>query len=141
MSKKYELVKENTTTMDNVTLYRIRVLREISNERMMISIKKGEPGGYVESEKNLSQEGDSWISQSARVYENALVKDGSLVGNKFIVRGNAVIEVIAYVRAMSIEKNIIEDNARIGGVATIGLDTLSWYSITREPEYMVILRF
>lgn len=123
MSKKFELVKENYITLkDGRKLYQIRALREIQNERMIVSIKKGELGGYVESEKNLSQEGNSWISQSARVYENALVKDGSLVGNKVIVRGNAAIEDDAYVRAMSIGKTIIEDNARIGGISTVGLE-------------------
>lgn len=123
MSKKFELVKEKYITLkDGRKLYQIRALREIQNERMIVSIKKGELGGYVESEKNLSQEGNSWISQSARVYENALVKDGSLVGNKVIVRGNAAIEDDAYVRAMSIGKTIIEDNARIGGISTVGLE-------------------
>lgn len=123
MSKKFELVKEKYIELkDGRKLYQIRALREIQNERMIVSIKKGELGGYVESEKNLSQEGNSWICQSARVYENALVKDGSLVGNKVIVRGNAVIEDDAYVRAMSIGKTIIEDNARIGGISTVGLE-------------------
>lgn len=123
MSKKFELVKEKYIELkDGRKLYQIRALREIQNERMIVSIKKGELGGYVESEKNLSQEGNSWICQSARVYENALVKDGSLVGNKVIVRGNAAIEDDAYVRAMSIGKTIIEDNARIGGVSTVGLE-------------------
>lgn len=123
MSKKFELVKEKYIELkDGRKLYQIRALREIQNERMIVSIKKGELGGYVESEKNLSQEGNSWISQSARVYENALVKDGSLVGNKVIVRGNAAIEDDAYVRAMSIGKTIIEDNARIGGISTVGLE-------------------
>ena len=87
MSKKFELVKEKYIELkDGRKLYQIRALREIQNERMIESIKKGEMGGYVESEKNRSQEGNSWICQSARVYENALVKDGSLVGNKVIVR-------------------------------------------------------
>ncbi len=123
MSKKFELVKEKYIELkDGRKLYQIRALREIQNERMIVSIKKGELGGYVESEKNLSQEGNSWICQSARVYENALVKDGSLVGNKVIVRGNAAIKDDAYVRAMSIGKTIIEDNARIGGISTVGLE-------------------
>lgn len=123
MNKKFELVNEKYITLkDGRKLYQIRALREIQNERIIVSIKKGELGGYVESEKNLSQEGNSWICQSARVYENALVKDGSLVGNKVIVRGNAAIEDDAYVRAMSIGKTIIEDNARIGGISTVGLE-------------------
>ena len=120
MNKKFELVKENYIPYKGRKLYQIRALREIQNERMIASIKKGELGGYVESEKNLSQEGNSWICQSARIYDNALVKDGALVGNKVVVRGNAIIEDIAYVRAMQHGKTIIEDNARIGGNSTVG---------------------
>ena len=120
MNKKFELVKENYIPFKGRKLYQIRALREIQNERMIVSIKKGELGGYVESEKNLSQEGNSWICQSARVYDNATVEDGALVGNKVIVRGNAIIEDIAYVRAMQHGKTIIEDNARIGGDSTVG---------------------
>ena len=120
MNKKYELVKENYLNMGDKKLYQIRALREIKNERMIISIKKGELGGYVESEKNLSQEGNSWVCRSARIYDNATVKDGALVGNKVVVRGNAIIEDIAYVRAMQHGKTIIEDNARIGGDSTVG---------------------
>lgn len=124
MNKKFELVKENYIPYKGRKLYQIRALREIQNERMIVSIKKGELGGYVESEKNLSQEGNSWVCQSARIYDNALVKDGALVGNKVVVRGNAIIEDIAYVRAMQHGKTIIEDNARIGGNSTVGSEDL-----------------
>ena len=34
-------------------------------------IEKGEIGGYVESETNLSQYGDAWVSGNAWVYGNA----------------------------------------------------------------------
>ena len=36
-------------------------------------VAKGELGGYIEKEKNLSQEGDAWVSGDARVYGNAWV--------------------------------------------------------------------
>ena len=32
------------------------------------NIKKGDFGGYVESEKNLSHEGNCWVYDGAKVY-------------------------------------------------------------------------
>ena len=49
MNKKYELTNE-TISFNNRKLYRIRALKDFSD------IKKGELGGYIESEKNLNQE-------------------------------------------------------------------------------------
>jgi len=62
-TKKYELVTTDTkTNWDGKTLYRIR---RISN---------GELGGYIESEKNLSQvSGNAWVYGDARVSGNAQV--------------------------------------------------------------------
>lgn len=53
MSKKYELVKSSKIILKNVILYRIKALRDIPN-----IVKAGELGGYIESEKNLSHDGN-----------------------------------------------------------------------------------
>ena len=60
--KKYELVKDQIITFDNRTLYRIRALKDFSN------VKKGDLGGYIESESNLSQEDNCWVYGNAWVY-------------------------------------------------------------------------
>ena len=72
MEKKYKLTEE-TTNMGNRTLYRIEALRDFGD------VKKGEKGGYVEKEENLSQSGDCWIYGDAMVYNNALVRDDAKV--------------------------------------------------------------
>ena len=63
--KKYELLVEDTITFLGVQLFRIKALISFSG------IEKGEVGGYVESEKNLSQSGNAWVSGNARVFGNA----------------------------------------------------------------------
>ena len=60
--RKYELTDETKTTFGN-TLYRIRALKTFND------IQVGDLGGYVESEDNLSQEGNCWLYNDAIVYE------------------------------------------------------------------------
>lgn len=66
-TNKYEIT--DTVHQDNPNLKRIRALRDIPRH----GIKKGDLGGYIESEHNLSHDGDCWISGSAVVYGNAEV--------------------------------------------------------------------
>lgn len=47
---KYKLIKSNIKG-----LFRVKALKDFSD------VKKGELGGYVQGEHNLSQEGDCWI--------------------------------------------------------------------------------
>lgn len=59
--KKYELMKEHALKFDGKTLYRIKALKSFGN------VKEGNEGGYVESEANLSHEGNCWIDDNATV--------------------------------------------------------------------------
>lgn len=88
--KKYELTDE-TIEVYGTALHRIKALKDFGN------VKKGELGGYVESEHNLSQEGDCWVYGNARVYSNARVYGNAEVfGNAWVydnakVCGNAEV--------------------------------------------------
>ena len=63
MEKKFEMFKENETDK----LYRIRALRDFGD------VKKGDLGGYIEKEENLSHEGNCWVYNHARVFDDAIV--------------------------------------------------------------------
>ena len=88
MSKKYELTSDSIT-MNGHIVYRIRALRSFSD------VKAGDLGGYVESEKNLSQDDNSWVyyiakaSGDACVYGNARISGGARVTGSAQVFGNA----------------------------------------------------
>ena len=58
---KYELTDE-TKVFYGVTLHRIRALTAVG-----VLAAAGQLGGWVESEKNLEQSGDAWVSGNARV--------------------------------------------------------------------------
>lgn len=62
--KKYKLTKE-TINYCGTTLYRIEALKNFSN------VKKGDKGGFVQSKDNLSDEGDCWIYNDAKVMQKS----------------------------------------------------------------------
>ena len=67
--KKYELTS-TTTEWAGKTLYKIKALKDFSN------VKKGDLGGWVEKESNLSQQNDAWVYGNAKVYGDARVSGG-----------------------------------------------------------------
>lgn len=69
--KKYEFTGE-TKVMAGVTLKRIRALISFG------FVAKGEIGGFIEDEKNLSHGGNAWVTGNARVTDNA---DYMLIGS------------------------------------------------------------
>ena len=83
MNKKYELTDE-TKEIGGVTLHRIRALMDISR----YGVRAGDVGGWIEAESNLSQYGNAWVSDDARVY------GGALVNGNAEVSGNAEVKSI-----------------------------------------------
>ena len=65
--KKFELTAEFVTTVFGKKLFRIKALVAFGN------VEKGELGGFIEKEDNLSHDGNAWVSGDAWVYGNAQV--------------------------------------------------------------------
>src|SRR6185437_7812703 len=65
--KKYKLTKDSITLLSGIKLYRIKALKDFSN------VKKGDMGGYIQKESNLSHEGTAWVYGNAWVCGNARV--------------------------------------------------------------------
>ena len=82
-NKKYELLQDQTIEWRGRTLYRICALRDFW------SVHAGDVGGYIECERNLSQDGNAWVSDDARIYGNALVCGNARVYGDAQVYGNA----------------------------------------------------
>ena len=108
MSKKYKLTDE-TINLNGATLYRIEALKDFGE------IKKGDKGGFIESEDNLSHKGNSWVYDDACVYDNALVTDDALVYDNARVYGNAWL----YDNARVCGYAWVADNARVYGDANV----------------------
>ena len=103
MSKKYKILKNDSITVNGKKLYRIQALRDFGD------VKKGDIGGYIQSHKNLSHEGNCWIYDDAKVYENANVYGNARIYDNARVYGNARI----YDNARVCGNARIYDNARV----------------------------
>ena len=93
---KYELIKEGS-------LFRIKSLKDFRE------VKKGDLGGLVEGEHNLSQEGSCWIYDNAQVIGGAYVFGNAEISGKAKISGNALVYENAWV----------SDNAKVFGNACI----------------------
>ena len=120
MEKKYKLTDE-TINVNGKTLYRIKSLKDFGN------VKKGDKGGFVEKESNLSQSGDCWVYDNAKVYNNAKVFDYADIYGNAEIFGNAIVSGNArvygnakvYHYAMVYDDAEVCDNAIISGNAEV----------------------
>lgn len=87
MKYKYRLVKERKLEIRGKVCYQIRALRNIPRH----GIKRGDYGGYIESERNLSQDGDCWVDERAIVMDKAYVSGNALLYGDCIVCDHAKV--------------------------------------------------
>lgn len=107
--KKYELTKECKTLTDGTKLFRIKALKNFGNTR------EGELGGWVQSEKNLSQEGLCWVSDNAQVYGNTWISGNARVYDNALVSGDARVAGNAWVT----DNVKVSDSAQVSGDARV----------------------
>lgn len=86
MNKKYKLDKEDTIEILGKKLCRVVALIDIGKY-----VKAGDKGGYIESEDNLSQDGNAWVDDDAKVYEDALISGKTCISGNMVICGNARI--------------------------------------------------
>ena len=123
--KKYELTTE-TLQFAGRTLHRIKALRDFG------SVKAGEFGGYIENEKNLSQDDNAWIYGEAMAIGNARVfGNAKILGNAHIF-GNAKVfdSARVYDDARVYDKARVYGNAEVCENAKV-CDDADVYGLTR----------
>ena len=101
--KKYELTDESIE-VEGMTFYRVRALRDIALYR----VKAGDFGGYIESEDNLSQEGECWIGKNTKIARKARVIGNSWAGGESFIYGayNLKTEVLKDKQESGIEPKV-----------------------------------
>jgi len=104
-TKKYELSENSKTNALGRKVFQIRALQDIAR----FGIKKGDFGGWVQSELNLSQDGNAWVYGNAQVYGNAWVYGNAQVYGDARVFGDARVYGNAWVYG----------NARVFGDAQV----------------------
>ena len=132
--RKYKLIESSRAWLYGRPIYRIQALRDFSD------VKKGDLGGFVESEGNLSQEGDCWIYDMAQAIEKSRVEDDACLRDCSKMYGSSLLKDKAQLQgcARMIQYACLADNAvaidtEISGFATITGDVV----IRRNKDYMV----
>ena len=123
MEKKYELTDDFICHNGRI-LYRIRALRDFSN------VRAGDLGGYIQTEHNLSHEGNAWVDDYAKVYDKARVDDNALicclaeVCDNVEIRGNAKISNYAKVSGYAVVYGNAEvyNSAKVYDYARVSCD-------------------
>lgn len=82
--KKYEFT-DKVLHLNGKTLHRIVALRDFDR------VRKGDKGGWIEKEENLSQDGECWVYGNAQVFDNARVFNNAKVKDKAQIYGNAEV--------------------------------------------------
>ena len=131
--KKFKLDTSHKISVDGVTLYRIRALKDFG------VVKKGDLGGYVEKEENLSQKGTAWIFDNAKAMDDAIVKDDATLHHNATVCDDAIISGSA-----SVNENVtIYDEATVSDKAilygnVILFDKAKIYGNARLYDHVVV---
>ena len=81
-NKKYKL-SNITMKFEGRTLYRVIALKDFAN------VKKGDLGGWVSSEDNLSHYGNCWVYNNAMCMDNSRMFDNSKMYNGSRMFGNS----------------------------------------------------
>jgi len=147
-TKKFELTEQRMTLRKGLVLHRIKALRDFA------CVKRGDLGGWVESEHNLATDynlawvsgnarvygaarviGDAWISGNAQVYGQALINEEASVEGNARVYGRAMVSDCASVgeNARIYGDARVIGNAKIAGEAQVfGESIVSGYALVRE---------
>lgn len=108
---KYEFVGEDVKVVDNVEVIRIRALKDVRP-----GVNKGDLGGYIEVEGNLSQIDGCWVAEDAVVMDTAKVCENALITGMACVKNSAVVAENALVK----DKSTVMGGAFICGKAVVG---------------------
>jgi len=143
---KYRLIQDS----NYINLYRIQAMRRIlCSDGIVVNI--GDYGGLIESEANLSHEGECWIRDNAKVfgksiiqnnalitenasvenskiYDDAIIKDDAIINNS-IIAGNAIISRNADVYGAE-----IKDNARVSDDAVLNGENIGYIKIYENAK-------
>lgn len=108
---KYKLVEKQFFPKLDRELWQIEAVDYFGN------VKKGERGGWIEKEDNLSQYGDAWVCDNARVYGDAWVYGFARVSGNAVVGDTAEVYGFARVSgsAWVYGNAMVCDNAWVGG--------------------------
>ncbi len=100
----------------------IDAMYETRNDGKFGYIHKDDLGGFIEKEENLSQDGNAWVAENAKIYDNARVFGDAFVAGNANIYGDSQIY----------------DNACINGDASVFNGKSRVYGNARIKDYASI---
>lgn len=112
---KYKLNRDIDIKVGERTLYVVEALRDFSD------VSCGDLGGFVESESNLSHDGDCWVYDSAMVYDKARVNRDAKIKDQAAVRDYATVSDKAIIsgQAEIFQRALVYENAIVDGLSSV----------------------
>lgn len=86
--KKY-IMTDETKEVNGHIFHRIQAVRDTSE--YYIYMEPGTIGGWIESEENLSQDGECWIADDAMVFDNSKVYGDAFIGGFVFIYDSAKV--------------------------------------------------
>lgn len=133
---KYVLTAE-TIKHKGVILHRIKAITSFRD------VMAGDLGGFVESEKNLSQAKRCWIYDNAKVYgkatvtSSARVKDNADVSGEAAIRDSSKVLDNAVITDQAVIKNstIVMEDARVSGKVKLSGNSVARGDVNLYSDY------
>lgn len=127
MKKHFKIRKDLSMEYYERTLYRIEAIKDLPEH----NVDKGDIGGWIEKEENL--QGNAWVADEAKVYDDAQVYDDAWIADAAKIFGDAKIcknakvygkaEVYGYAEVSGNAevhgRSKVYGNARVFGNATV----------------------
>ena len=125
-NNKYRLIPEDCKINYGRKLYRIEALKDFG------VVKAGELGGYIESENNLSFDGEAWVCENAEVFDDARICNDALINGNARIYGNAIVSnkatvggnALIYGNALICDEACVYDKAYVYGNVLVCNNTI-----------------
>lgn len=121
---KYRMTDTTKKVLNRGTFYQIEALTDIPDKE----VRKGDRGGWIQKQDNLSQLGNCWIDTKSYVGDNARVEGDSTIINSEIFDNSRVTGVSV------IKGGRLTDRSTVYGNAIVTDSFLSGHSIVRTGE-------
>lgn len=144
---KYTLTENTMTLRDGTVLHQIRAEEDFDD------VCKGDLGGWIEKESNLSQKGDCWVCKSAIVYGDAEVSGNALIyGNACVSENSRISDYVEIYGDAQVAGNAwvfgdaeVSSNARVYGDAKICGEARiecyeDWATLTLDGSTITLFR-
>lgn len=136
MENKYKLT-DNTLEITN-SKGDITILHQIEALKDFKYVHKGELGGYIESESNLSQEGNCWVGYGVKVLENSVITDNVFVKGHSEIYNSRLWDNAIVSNCLLVKNSSILDNAIVIDVARVEDSTIAANADIRGMESSVV---